>query len=195
MVIHVPFRILNDVKATVNTQHTARLYVLPPNRRNMIVIEDCKRCKNFAFPIPDFPCASYIRNHDHRHLVNTHLMWTIIHVHILINQKPTTWNTSAPKLSTTNNNRLAITDYSTFSHKLWHASEHRASEAHIVQKSEVNDNASPWQRDYLRRYLLSHETWDFFFLFASIGYIPCFIIWVYHGILRTWATMNGRCTE
>jgi len=38
---------------------TARWYVLPPNRRNMIVTEECKGCKNFAFPIPDFPCASY----------------------------------------------------------------------------------------------------------------------------------------
>jgi hypothetical protein len=98
MVIQVPFRIPNDGKATelLSTHCTARWYVLPPSRRNMIL--KCKRCKNFAFPIPDFPCASYNRNHAHRHLVNTHLAWTIIHVHIVITHKPRIRNTSTHNL-------------------------------------------------------------------------------------------------
>jgi hypothetical protein len=93
---------------------TERWYALPPNRWNLTVPEDCKRCKNFAFPIRDFPCASYSRNHAHRHLVNTHLKKTIIHVHMDINQKPTTRNTSVHNLSAHSNNILDITDYSAF---------------------------------------------------------------------------------
>jgi hypothetical protein len=89
----------------LSIQCTARWYVLPPNRRNMIVIVECRRYKNIAFPIPDFPCASYNRNHAHRRLLNTHLTKTIINVHIVLNQKPTTRNKVAHSLSPTTTHR------------------------------------------------------------------------------------------
>ena len=108
--------------------HRSSRYVLPPNRRNMIVTEECTRCKNFAFPVLNFPCASYNRNHAHRHLVKTHLTrWSVPCVNYnspayCYQSKTNTKHVCTQPLNN-QHNLVDITDYSVFSHKPWHGSD------------------------------------------------------------------------